>query len=404
MKEAKLPRRDWILMPMLSLLTIGLMIGSAELIADRMNPVLRDSLKPMSQCLIMSVPADGYSALPDSDCWDKELEAPVEIEYRFNSCGHRAGMECGPKPPGNYRIVMIGASTAFGFSVPREKTIAALLPTKLSLQTGRKIELYNESMLSRHPSVVPKHFDEVVAASPDMILWVLQPTDIENESPEKAWEPNSAKTGFWARAKIRIKVLFMTESIPDAVRHLWNRGVAVFDETAPVVQLQFLLEKAFYEDPRLYMKHYLMGGGDSGFMQLQTNADWQNRLRYFDRDAADTLGRAKAAGVPLVVVLLPNLPQAIMISMGEWPEGFDPYKLDRELRTIVTSHGGTYIDILSDFRTIPNPERAFFPWNPHPNADGHAIIADLLTKRLTSGTISALKVTSQTQAEFEKGK
>jgi len=93
-----------------------------------------------------------------------------------------------------------------------------------------------------------------------------------------------------------------------------------------------------------------------------------------------------------------------MISMGEWPEGFDPYKLDRELRTIVTSHGGTYIDILSDFRTIPNPERAFFPWNPHPNADGHAIIADLLTKRLTSGTISALKVTSQTQAEFEKGK
>ena len=35
LKEAKLPRRDWILLPMLSLLTIGLLAVSTESIARR---------------------------------------------------------------------------------------------------------------------------------------------------------------------------------------------------------------------------------------------------------------------------------------------------------------------------------------------------------------------------------
>jgi hypothetical protein len=39
-KAAKLPRRDWILLPLLSLLTIVFIVGSVELIARKM-PALR---------------------------------------------------------------------------------------------------------------------------------------------------------------------------------------------------------------------------------------------------------------------------------------------------------------------------------------------------------------------------
>jgi hypothetical protein len=100
-------------------------------------------------------------------------------------------------------------------------------------------------------------------------------------------------------------------------------------------------------------------------------------------------------------VLLPNRAQAAMISMGEWPAGYDPYKLDAELRSIVTSHGGIYIDILPDFRAIPNPEQHYLPVDSHPDAGGHAIIAAMLAKELTGGAVPALKVPAQNQVARE---
>src|SRR6202035_2849097 len=95
------------------------------------------------KCMSFNDPTTGAHGLPNVVCREK-LSEVKQTEYRFNSCGHRAGMECGPKPPGTYRIVMTGSSFGFGLGVEREETFAALLPRELSQQTGRKIELYNE--------------------------------------------------------------------------------------------------------------------------------------------------------------------------------------------------------------------------------------------------------------------
>jgi hypothetical protein len=125
-------------------------------------------------------------------------------------------------------------------------------------------------------------------------------------------------------------------------------------------------------------------------------------LQDFDSYAGDMEARANAAGVPLVIVLLPYRAHAAMISMGEWPAGYDPYKLDQDMRTIVTRHGGTYIDILPDYRNVPDPEEGYFPVDRHPNAHGHAMIARMLAKELTSGAVPALKVVAQPQATLEQ--
>jgi hypothetical protein len=93
-----------------------------------------------------------------------------------------------------------------------------------------------------------------------------------------------------------------------------------------------------------------------------------------------------------------------MISMGKWPDGYDPYKLDNELRAIITRHGGIYIDILPGYRALPNPEEDYFPVDGHPNASGHAIISGMLAKALTNGSIPALKAATQPQAGLEKQK
>ena len=87
-------------------------------------------------------------------------------------------------------------------------------------------------------------------------------------------------------------------------------------------------------------------------------------------------------------MLVPDRTQAAMISMmDECPKGFDPYKLGNELRSIIVSHGGTYIDILPEFRTVPNPQLGYFALDGHPNAYGHAMIARFLSRKLAGVTV-----------------
>jgi hypothetical protein len=108
-------------------------------------------------------------------------------------------------------------------------------------------------------------------------------------------------------------------------------------------------------------------------------------MNQFDRYAAEVEGKATAAGIPFVTVLLPTRAQAAMISVGEWPAGYDPYKVGREVKAVITRHGGTYIDILPEFRSVPNPEKGYFPVDGHLNADGHATIGRLLARAFSTG-------------------
>ncbi len=132
-------------------------------------------------------------------------------------------------------------------------------------------------------------------------------------------------------------------------------------------------------------------------MKDALSPEWKNRLRHFDSNAAQIEQQAAAAGVPMVAVLVPYRSQASMISMGEWPAGYNPYKLDDELRAIITSHGGTYVSILPGFRSVPNAEQYYLPIDGHPTAEGHAILAELLAKALTSGAVPDLRGASLAQ-------
>jgi hypothetical protein len=197
-----------------------------------------------------------------------------------------------------------------------------------------------------------------------------------------------------------IKRRLSTKSLPDALFNTLRNGFDFLSHGTTHMLCHYL-----YQSQSQYVKSYLVAGNESsGFLMAKPSAAWQSRLRQFDIYIADLEERARAAGVPLVVVMVPNRAQAAMISMGEWPAGYDPYKLDDELRSIITSHGGTYIDILPDFRDIPNPEQGYFPVDGHPNAGGHAIVSRLLAKELTSGVIPALRVTTQPRTAPERGR
>jgi hypothetical protein len=397
--EAKLPRRDWILLPLLGLMTLMLIAVSSETIARR---YFGESKTSLNNCLVLNDAATGVRGVPNSVCWEKIPESPL-IEYKLDCSGFRTGMACGPKPPGTYRIVMMGSSVAMGERVAIENTFATLLPKEVSQPAGRRVELYNEAMGYGFPRNTVLRFNDVLAAKPDMILWVLTLIDVRlagflyPENPSKRPEHPSPSQ--------RRLMDSLKDSMKETVRAHAGNPVA-----GTLTALRHIVYQ--HQSQNEYIQSYLtLPQGAEGFwdagpdaLRAQPSPEWLAHLKEFERSAAQVEHMASAAGVPLVAVLAPNRAQAAMISMGEWPAGFDPYAINRELRSIITSHGGTYIDILPDFGAIPNAERHYYPLDGHPDAGGHAIIAGFLARELSGGAVPELSVAAHPQSASQAEK
>jgi hypothetical protein len=265
---------------------------------------------------------------------------------------------------------------AMGYNVPIEDAFATRLAPELSKLTGKKIEILNEAIGGHagHPFLVIPRFQDALAAKPDMILRIVTPWDIQHELDTIPSDE--------------------TDTPSPAQRSLIDKLIAEMNTSH--WQALLIPQRFLYQSQTQYVNAYLLKGNSNhfsaGFLKVDTDEKWQQRLRHFDSADLGVEQRVKAAGVTMVTVLLPIRAQVAMISKGDWPTGFDPYKLDNELRAIVTCHGGTYLDILSDYRDIPNPEKGYYI-EGHPNASGHALITRMLAKALTNGSVPALNVT-----------
>jgi len=362
--KKKLPGRDWILLPAVGLLTIAVMAAATELAARWAFPTWSQGLL---DCFPKDNPTGDLPVHPNCVCSERIAESKYTVEYKFNSLGNRENHELEPKKPGTYRIVLIGSSMTMGLFVPKERTFAALLPEQLSQETGRKIEVYNEAPGGKfRGGTYPTRdsvaqFDKVLAAQPDMVLWVITPWDAVNAGFNAAAVP-AAPTG------------------PAPKRTLADRLNYRWDESRSSIVLKHLLLANDSQDE--YVRSYLRNEDFAGFLRAAPGPKWDAQLKAFDEDVTQIQAKAKAAGVPFVAVLVPNRAQAAMVSEGKWPEGYDPYKLDHALRDVVVANGGTYLDILPAYSTIPSPEQNYFPVDGHPDSNGHTVIAKLLTRQL----------------------
>ena len=396
-------RRDWLILPLVGLATLVVLALGTEGAARLAFPASADGLLT---CFVQDNPTGDLPVRPNTTCSEQITESPYVAEYKFNSRGHRAGGELEPKKPGTYRIVLIGSSMTMGLFVPREKTFAALLPEELSQQTGRKIDLYNEAPGGKfRGGTYPTRdsaskFGEVLAAQPDLVLWTITPWDAVNAgyNPDGpvATQPAAQQAAPPAPSGLlgKLEAAWAKGNFAARFNYRW-------EQTRTSVALKHLLLKNDSQEE--YVNSYIGNEGNGGFMRAELGPDWKRQLQYFDADVTEIQAKAKAAGVPFVAVLIPNRAQAAMIANGNWPKGYDPYRLDQELRKVIERNGGTYLDILPYYRNIAAPEQNYFPVDGHPDAKGHAVVAELLTKELTKGVIPALNA-NPASAQTAEGK
>jgi hypothetical protein len=407
-QEGKLPRREWFLFPIISLAAVLLVALCVELIARRLYPV---SQVGFDQCFVRDDPSGDAPVIPNGNCTERIVESEFPIEYRFNAHGDRAGMELRPKQAGIYRVVMIGSSMAAGLFVPRKMTFAALLPAALSRRTGHRVDLYNAATGGKfRGGPFPSNrsvsqLKDVLSAQPDMILWVITPMDLENAGREGEEPPVQGVVGDADAADgSRAQPRNVWERLANAMvgGHLGEKLSDRIKQTRTAMVLNHWLIS--HESQDQYVNSYLENQDDAGFLRLRLSDQWAHNMDAFRLYSAKFVNQANMAGVPLVAVLIPNRAQAAMISRGAWPDGYDPYKLGEELRSMIEGQGGVYVDLLPDFRRIPDPQRHYFAVDGHLDVEGHAMIARMLEEKLASGKIPELRAISEPRPSFAQGR
>lgn len=310
-------------------------------------------------CLVTNDASTGVRGIPNAVCRDKIAESEW-AEYRFNKCGDRSSLECGAKPVGAYRIVLVGSSLAEGYTVASEHSFAGILPQLLSKNAGRYVQLYNQGMEWGTPHRVALRFGDTLALQPDLILWPITPWDVY-EAPVILPRPEPRNQSRWSSSlAVDLRGIFM-------LKHF------------------FLQKEGFFMRQSLLKPDIWVPS-----MQDDPGEDWRKRLRRFEAYYSEVAFRSKMAGVPLVIVVIPRHTQALMIASGQHFPGLDPYAFGNQVRTIVEVHGGIYVDILPNFRSVANLNSGFYALDPHMNEAGHSIVARILSERLSDGIIPAL--------------
>ncbi len=356
-RASRLPRRDLLLIPLLALLTCLALFGLAELGARVFWPSSEDD-----PC-VMTDPSLGHRFRPHCVSRVKSMEGPW-VTNRYNACGYRTDGGCGPRAPGVRRVDLLGSSTAQGYLIPYEGTVAASLARDLARQCRAAVELENMGMIGYQGEVIVRQLDEALALHPDAIVFLVTPFDFDPSAPS----PGPAKPGAASPGAAPEHV--------ELLRRLRN--------LASGSQALALAQHLMFTDNQRFASLYLGYGDRADFLRPPFSPAWRRRLAYLD----GLLGRIKArldpAGVKLVLAYVPSRVQAIYLAAGTRPAGIDPFAFGQALGAIARAHGAAYVDMSDSFARLPDPGSLFYPQDGHLTAAGQPLVGRAIARQIVA--------------------
>ena len=198
-QPATLPRRDYYLLPLISLSTILLIFGVSEFLTR----VIWAEQKTASCTIIDPIAGDHFK--PNCTVRTKNAEGPWTT-YQYNECGYRSVTSCGPKPPGSIRIAILGSSVSQGLYVPYEQTYFARTSAELSRSCNRPVDVQNLGVPGSSPIYAYRRVQEALALQPDVVLYLLAPFDLEQRIDPKELAARNAPARKDAPAKRAVQL------------------------------------------------------------------------------------------------------------------------------------------------------------------------------------------------------
>lgn len=351
-----LPQRDYIILPLISLLTILVMFAVSEISARITWPA-----QPANSCLVLD-PVNGNRYKTNCTTRTKIAEGPWTIS-NYNECGYFSVTPCKTKPAGAVRMVVLGSSIGEGIRVPYEQTFFSLASSALSRMCSRTIDVQNLCVEGLHPSQVLHRVKEAIELKPDVVLLILCPGDVaeaQELGEQNKVTPNSTSV------LVKFKI--------------WLKGMTLESRSVLLAQ-HFLLQN---KDVLLRLH---LAFGDK--IEQPRAPGWQQRFTALDLIVGKLSGQLRSEGVPLILVSVPSRPQAAMLRLRQLPPGVDPFAFGRQIDMIAAKHDAGYVDISEVFSHIPDSENLFYVVDGHPTAEGQKLIAKYIEQKLQDGSVPA---------------
>jgi hypothetical protein len=338
----RLPRRDYALLPLLSLLTVLAMLGAAE-IASRLVFTEHEQ----DACMATD-PQLGTRFRPNCTSRVKAMEGPWVVN-EYNACGYRTPQPCGPKPAGAVRIAVLGSSMAQGYLVPYRETFAARAAGQLAQSCRRPVEFQNLASIGYVWTRLAARVGDALALRPDAAVIVVVPFDLQqSETPPAREDPQ-----------------------PSNGRDLMKKLDSLASNSRAIVAAQHFL----FTRPDIYVQLYLGYGDRADFLRPPFGPLWQRRLSDFDRLLAGIADRFHTARIPLFLVYVPQRAQAALLAAHQAPTGVDPRAFGRRIGEIAARHGVQYVDTSAAFSRLPQAADLYYPVDGHLSGRGDAVLA-----------------------------
>jgi lysophospholipase L1-like esterase len=260
-------------------------------------------------------PRLGHEHLPD------KTAVLQSVSIRTNSWGLRGGPVSEMAEPGTRRIMVIGSSIALGWGVPEDETLSADLQRKFAA-TGQPVEVLNAGIGNYNAERAVERF--LTRLTP------LRPSDILYLAFVRDGEPLESGGGNWLLRHSELAVM------------LWIAGNRMFGASGE----------------NNLLKHY-----------QQVYDPQSPSLAAMQATFAKLADYAKLNHVRITMAMVPDIHNLTNYSLGFVHDIF---------RDIAVKDDFSFIDLLPSFSGLQPQEIYAMPGDPHPNARGHALMADAI--------------------------
>lgn len=367
-ERAGLARRDYVLLPLLSLFTVLAMFAAAEC-ATRL--IWREGGRDVCSSYD---PLTGYREKPNCTAVMKIPESGW-VAHTFNNCGYRTAAACGPKPAGTIRVALLGSSIAEGYMVPYADTFAAQASDLLSRYCHRRVEFQNLAAEGSEPIYAYHRLNEALGLQPNAVLFAINPYDVEQHIDRKLLASRNS-----GRPMKRV-------SSAPAVK---ENAVQKIEDLLHQSRTMIVAQHFMLQDRDLSLRLYAAAGGDhTAFLDVPFPEAWQKRFADIDVLLGDMAAKTRVAGVPLVLLGIPERAEAAMLNAPDLPAGVDPNAFDRKLSQMAAQHGIVYLDVFDDFKRADHVEQLFYPVDGHLGPEGHVLVGRAIARAFVQAGIPA---------------
>jgi hypothetical protein len=147
-------------------------------------------------------------------------------------------------------------------------------------------------------------------------------------------------------------------------------------------RLFLVMQYYLYRDPAFQIRAFLLNGDPADYVRRPLSAIWRQRVD----DLGDLLHRITSetspAGVPMLLVYVPERAQSALAAMKSAPPGVDPFVLSAALDDVARRNGVRFLDATPAFARAPDFYSLYYLTDGHPRDGGHAALAGVIEQGL----------------------